>query len=101
MVPLLPESLWEFHDSFVPSETAGPRVFSTNVMKETFSVKRLPGSRTIRDLPPKVEPQNLDFDVNVFFGQVRYDSYHPVLNPCLLIFASVPHRLSVPFGAQC
>ena len=23
MVPLLPESFWEFHDSFVPSETAG------------------------------------------------------------------------------
>ena len=27
MVPLLPESFWEFHDSFVPSETAGPLVF--------------------------------------------------------------------------
>ena len=40
----------EFHDSFVPSETAGPLVFSTNVMNETFSVKGLPGSRTIRDL---------------------------------------------------
>ena len=48
MVPLLPESFfWEFHDSFVPSETAGPLIFSTNV---TFSVKRLPGSRTICDL---------------------------------------------------
>ena len=23
---------------------------------------------------------------------------HPVVYPCLLIFASVPHRLSVPFG---
>ena len=41
MVPLLPESFWEFHDSFVPSETAGPWF---------FFVKRLPGSRTIRDL---------------------------------------------------
>ena len=50
MVPVLPESLWEFHDSFVPSETAGHLVFSTNVMNETFSVKRLPRSRTIRDL---------------------------------------------------
>ena len=50
MVPLLPESFREFHDSFVPSETAGPIFFSTNAMKETFSVKRLPGSRTIRDL---------------------------------------------------
>ena len=50
MVPLLPESFWEFHDSFVPSETTGPMVFSTNVTNETLSVKRLPGSRTIRDL---------------------------------------------------
>ena len=50
MVPLLPDSPLEFHDSFVPSETAGPLVFSTKVMSEAFSVKRLPGSRTIRDL---------------------------------------------------
>ena len=50
MVPLLPDLSWEFRDSFVPSETAGPLVFSTSVMSEVFSVKRLPGSRTIRDL---------------------------------------------------
>ena len=50
MVPLLLESFWEFHGSFVPSETAGSLAFSTNVMNETLSVKRLPGSRTIRDL---------------------------------------------------
>ena len=50
LVPLLPDSSWEFHDSFVPSETAGPLVFSTNVTNEAFSVKRLQGSRTIRDL---------------------------------------------------
>ena len=50
MVPLLPESFWEFHGSFVPSDTAEPLVFSANVMNETFSVKRLPGSRTILDL---------------------------------------------------
>ena len=49
VVPLPPDSFWEFHDSFVPSETVGPLVFSTNVMNETFSVKRLPGSRTVRD----------------------------------------------------
>ena len=36
MVPLLPESFWEFHDSFVPSETTGTMVFSTNVMNVTF-----------------------------------------------------------------
>ena len=87
MVPMLPESYWEFLDFFVPSETAGPLVFSTNVKNENFSVKRLPGSRTIRDLMvtsgrghfldsiglvrelellPEVEPQNLDFDVNEF-----------------------------------
>ena len=47
MVPLLPESFWECHDLFVASETAGPMVSSTN---GTFSVKRLPGSRTRRDL---------------------------------------------------
>ena len=46
MVPLLLESFGEFHDSFVPSETARPLVFSANVTNETFSVKRLPGSRT-------------------------------------------------------
>ena len=50
MVPLLPESSWDFHDSCVPLETAGPLHFPTNVMSEAFSVKRLPGSRTIRDL---------------------------------------------------
>ena len=33
MVPSLSETFWEFHDSFVPSETAGP------VMNETFSGK--------------------------------------------------------------
>ena len=27
MVPLLPDTSWEFHDSFVPSETAGALVF--------------------------------------------------------------------------
>ena len=47
MVPLLPKSFWEFYDSFVPSETA---VFSTSVADETLYVKRLVGSRTIRDL---------------------------------------------------
>ena len=36
MVPLLPDLSWEFHDSFVFLETAGPRVFSTNVMNEAF-----------------------------------------------------------------
>ena len=50
MFPLLPDSSWEFGDTFVPSEAAGPLVFSTNVTSEEFSVKRLPGSRTIRDL---------------------------------------------------
>ena len=50
MVPLLPDSSWEFHDSFLPSGTAGPLVFSTNVTNEAFSVKPLQGSRTIRDL---------------------------------------------------
>ena len=47
MVPLLPDSSWEFQDSFVPSETAGPLVFSTSVTNEAFSVRRLQGSRTI------------------------------------------------------
>ena len=50
MVPLLPDSSWEFHDSFVPSETPGPLIFSANVTNEACSVKRLPGSRTIRDV---------------------------------------------------
>ena len=50
MVPLLPDTSWEFHDSFVPPETAGRLVFSANVTNEVFSVKRLQGSRTIRDL---------------------------------------------------
>ena len=50
MVPLLPDSSWEFDDTFVPSEAAGPLVFPTNVMSDAFSVKRLPGSRNIRDL---------------------------------------------------
>ena len=27
MVPILPDSSWECHESFVPSETAGPLVF--------------------------------------------------------------------------
>ena len=49
MVPLLPDSSWEFDDTVVPSE-AGPLVFSANVTREEFSVKRMPGSRTIRDL---------------------------------------------------
>ena len=26
IVPMLPDSSWEFHDSFVPSETTGPLV---------------------------------------------------------------------------
>ena len=50
MVPLLPDSSWGFDGTFVPSEAAGPLVFSTNVTLEAFSVKRLPGSRTTRDL---------------------------------------------------
>ena len=50
MVPLLPDSSWEFHDSFLPSGTAGPLVFLANVTNEAFSVKPLQGSRTIRDL---------------------------------------------------
>ena len=50
MVPLLPDSSWEFHDSFVPSETAGPLVFAANLTNEALSVKRLQGPRTIRDL---------------------------------------------------
>ena len=33
------QKVWEFHDSFVPSETAGPLVFWTNVTNETFSVQ--------------------------------------------------------------
>ena len=50
IVPLLLDSSSEFDDTFVPSEAAGPPVFSTNVTREAFSVKRLAGSRTIRDL---------------------------------------------------
>ena len=50
MVPLLPDSSWEFDDTFVPSEAAGPLVFPTNVMSDAFSAKGFPGSRTIRDL---------------------------------------------------
>ena len=50
MVPRLPDSSWEFDDTFRRSEAAGPLVFSTNVTLEAFSVKRLPGSRTVRDL---------------------------------------------------
>ena len=50
MVALLPDSSWEFHDSCVPSETAGPLVFLTSVTNDACSVKRLPGSRTFRDL---------------------------------------------------
>ena len=42
MVPLLPDSSWEFDDTFVPSEAAGPAVFPTNVTSKAFSVKRLP-----------------------------------------------------------
>ena len=48
MVPLLPDKSWEFHDSFVPSERAGPLVFfffSANDIRVAFSVKRLQGSR--------------------------------------------------------
>ena len=41
MVPL-PDSSWEFDDTVL--------VFSTNVTLEAFSVRRLPGSRTVRDL---------------------------------------------------
>ena len=48
--PVLPESFWEFNGSLVPSKTVGPMVFSTNMMNETFCVKRLPRPRTIRDL---------------------------------------------------
>ena len=50
MVPLLPDSSREFHDSLVPSETAGPLIFLTSVTNEAFSVKCLQGSRIIRDL---------------------------------------------------
>ena len=50
MVPLLPDTSSEFHDSFTPSETAGPMIFSANVMNEAFSVTRTPGSRTVRYL---------------------------------------------------
>ena len=32
MVPLLPDSSSEFHESFAPSETEGPLVFSANVV---------------------------------------------------------------------
>ena len=42
IVPLLPESFWEFHDSFVPSETAGLLVFldecGEGVVRETIRV---------------------------------------------------------------
>ena len=38
MVPLLPDKSWEFHDSFVPSERAGPLVFfSANDIRLAFS----------------------------------------------------------------
>ena len=50
MVPLLPDSSWEFDDTFLPSEAAAPLVFSTNGTLEAFSVRRLPGSRTVRGL---------------------------------------------------
>ena len=51
MVPLLPDSSLKFDDTFVPSEAAGPLVFLDNRnASEACSVKRLPGSRTIRDL---------------------------------------------------
>ena len=50
MVPVLLDSSWEFHDSFVPSETAGPPFFSASVTSEALSVKRVQGSRSIRDL---------------------------------------------------
>ena len=43
LLPLLPDSSWEFDDTFASSEAAGPLVFSTNVTREAFSVKRLPG----------------------------------------------------------
>ena len=44
MVALLLDSCWEFHDSFVRSETAGLLVFTANAMSEGLSVKRLPGT---------------------------------------------------------
>ena len=62
MVPLLPESFWEFHDSFIPSETAGPLAISTNVTNETFPVKRSPRPRTIRDLTITSERGSLQRD---------------------------------------
>ena len=43
MVPLLPDSSWEFDDTFLPSQAAGPLVFSTNVTREAFSVKTAAG----------------------------------------------------------
>ena len=45
MVPLLLDSSWEFDDTLVPSEAAGPLDFSENVTRRAFSMKRLPGSR--------------------------------------------------------
>ena len=50
MVPLLPDSFWEFHDSFTSWETAGLLVFLANVICEAFSAKRMSESRFIRDL---------------------------------------------------
>ena len=49
VVPLLPESFWDFMN-LCPIGNCGTPFFSTSAMNETFSVKRLPGSRTIRDL---------------------------------------------------
>ena len=49
MAPLLSESFWEFPDSFASSETVEPW-FTRRMTNETFSMKRSPGSRTIRDL---------------------------------------------------
>ena len=40
MVPLLPDSSWEFDDTFVPADAAGPLVFAAYVTSEAFSVKR-------------------------------------------------------------
>ena len=50
MIPLLRDSFWEFSDQFTPSEKGGPLVLLVNVTNEVCSVRRIPGSRMLRDL---------------------------------------------------
>ena len=81
-VPLLPDSSGEFHDSFVPSETAGPLVLSTNVMSEAFSVKRLPGSRDHKGSHDYVWKRVFSRGSNVLFDGLRQkkataNEHHP------------------------